>query len=216
MPYSHSKAERRRMAGLVRMKEMRIPRGRELPFSDFIYEKTEANKNRSQDLLKALGTQTGYKWDLIDLHKRVFEDSSIWYSLRNSHYPYKICEKKGEVFYLQAESYDQLQQNFSKNFRKALRKKKKRLSGVANPEFVCIKDKADLNWAFQDFIDLEGSGWKGREGRAIIRDRRHLRFYENLRNNFSETGSVELHLQKDRDRSIAGLFCLRKGETVYA
>lgn len=200
----------------MKLRGLKIPHPWDTPFGDFIYEKEAANKQLLNELLANLGKYLSDKWDYIQLPQRVFENSSIWYSIRDDHSAFIHSQKQGGCYYLQAESYDQIREKFSRKFKRNLRQQRNKLSRLGNSEILFLRTKNEINWAFQDFIELEGSGWKGDEGSSIKNNQTFVKFFEELRDNFSEDGQFEIELLRVNNKSVAGLLCLLTDDTVYA
>jgi len=121
----------------------------------------------------------------------------------------------GESQYLQCESYEQIRQKISKHFRSELNLKGNRLSRLGDVEYISARKKDDLNKEFNDFLELEASGWKGQHGTAIKSNVKDKKFYENLTDNFSDIDSCELSLLTLNNEIIAGSYWLVNDSTVY-
>lgn len=89
------------------------------------------------------------------------------------------------------------------------------LSQESGVEFVTAFDTETLSPAFDEFVDVEASGWKGRIGTAIQADRRLMGFYRSLIDGFTPTGGVRINLLRVGGRCIAGQFCLKVDRSLY-
>jgi CelD/BcsL family acetyltransferase involved in cellulose biosynthesis len=143
----------------------------------------------------------------------VFEDATVLYGLRSSPDLPQVKEKAGKCFYLESGSYDELTRGFSRNFKKVLRQVRNRLAKLEHVEFVTVREGADLAAAFRELLELEASGWKGRDGVAMRSQEQP--FYARLAENFAARGRCEITLLKVEGRSVAGLLSLFAGDTVY-
>lgn len=118
---------------------------------------------------------------------------------------------------LQYTSHDEFLSRISKNFRANLRKARNKLGKEAQVEFRCCTQAAELESAFQWFVQVEASGWKGQSGTgtAIQSDPALMRFYRGLLKRFGARGACEVNLLLLRNECIAGQFCLHLDDTVY-
>jgi len=82
-------------------------------------------------------------------------------------------------------------------------------------EFVCDMD--DLPKAYNIFVFLESSGWKGNSGsRTAIGNNFRLRqFYQSLITSFGERERCQINLLKMGNKYVAGQFCLKQGRRLY-
>jgi hypothetical protein len=200
----------------MKLRGLKIPQPWETPFGDFIYEKEEVNKPIINILLNNIESYLGHKWDYIELPESIFEDSSIWFSLKDDRSALIHSQKQGNCYYLQAKSYEEVKKKFSRNFKKSLRNARNRLNCLGNVEFLFLRAKDDVNWALQDLIKLEGSGWKGKEGTSIKDNQSSIKFFKELRVNFSESEQFEIELLRINNKCIAGLLCIFIDDTAYA
>jgi hypothetical protein len=127
-----------------------------------------------------------------------------------------ISEKKGEVYYFKVGSYEKIHKSLSKHFKQNMRTARNRLARENKVEFLAVRAKEDLkNWAFQEFIDLEGGGWKGEQGTAIKSNCKIKNSFENMVLNFSDDSKCEISLLKVNGEYIAGLLCFLTDDAVY-
>lgn len=114
-------------------------------------------------------------------------------------------------------TYDQLSQNFSKNFRTNLKKARNRLDKTPGASFVTATEPADLDRYFGDFLRVEASGWKGSagSGTAIALHPSLKNFYRSLIDQFVPQRRVCIYALQIEDQVIAAGFCLRDDHTLY-
>lgn len=116
----------------------------------------------------------------------------------------KIDVAAGEKAYL--DSLGSLKRNL-RRYRKKLEERGpvsvEILTGLAaKPSFI------------QEFLELEASGWKGRNGSAILQQPKDVAFYTALIQNFAARGRLEWHVIRVADRVIAAGMGLRCGASL--
>lgn len=195
-----------------RLRILQIPHCRDVDYGDFICTAQENNEVIMGFLIDCLKAE--YHWDFFIL-PNVTENSCVSHVLKSSSYTTMATEKKGESFYLQGESYEEITKKFSKKFRRNLNNARNRLSRLGNFKYISVRKKDDLKWAFQEFLEIEASGWKGEAGDAIKQHWKLKTFYKNLFINFSETQRCEINLLMINNKSIAGLLCILTDDTIY-
>ena len=98
-----------------------------------------------------------------------------------------------------------------KKLRSNLKRFRKKLAGRGSVTVELLKG-ADATEAFlPQFIALEASGWKGRNGTAIANNPRVVAFYETLVKNFARQGRWEWHAIRVDDRLVAAQMGARCG-----
>ena len=181
--------------------------------SDFIWEKKDSNKNVLKNIIDYLTRLENFKWSAIAFS--VLDDSSIYSSLQDLRHPLVIKGKDKEWYFLDCDRpYDDLRKGLSRNFKHNLKQSRNRLSRLEDVEFLHIRNMPDLQWAYKEFVDLEGSGWKG-EGGTAIRQRPELNnFYENLIKN--DTGNIHcvIDLLRVKGKNIAGQLSIQCLDTI--
>ena len=102
--------------------------------------------------------------------------------------------------------------NLSKKFIKNIR----RLANKAQEEHgpLCtrwVNDQRSLPAAFEAFLELEASGWKGEQGTstAIKHGSDLVRFYRQLLDSFGEDGTFQINLLEVGGVPAAGQMCVR-------
>lgn len=100
------------------------------------------------------------------------------------------------------------------NFRRNLKKAGKKLSIHPDVEFVFLRNAEPGNPCFEDFLRLEASGWKARNGTAILQNQRIVDFYRGITDNLASRGWLEWHLLKIGRRAIAAHMACRINKTL--
>ncbi|MEO8428393.1 MAG: GNAT family N-acetyltransferase, partial [Verrucomicrobiota bacterium] len=70
--------------------------------------------------------------------------------------------------------------------KKELRRIQTRLAAIGALEYVALESDADAEAWINDFIQLEASGWKGKDGSALASEAAHRSFFES-----AATGAIE-------------------------
>lgn len=112
--------------------------------------------------------------------------------------------------------YDQVQKRFSQNFRSQLRKANNRWKSVPGAEVFCATEPDAVRSAFDDFLRVEASGWKGRMGTAIAQDPNLVRFYRALMEALLPSRRVRITGLVTDGRVVAVKFCLLDAGTLYS
>ncbi|MFN8008883.1 MAG: GNAT family N-acetyltransferase [Terriglobia bacterium] len=111
-------------------------------------------------------------------------------------------------------SFENYRGNLSKNFKNNLNKAGRRLCQLAQPRYVFLRgDSANLN-ELQCFLEIEASGWKGRNGTAILQSEGLTSFYREISTRFLRRGCLELDFLEADGKRIAGHLRVRMGRSV--
>jgi len=139
----------------------------------------------------------------------------------------KYAAKKSDVFsflpdlngyggYLKIQNnYDNFFAGLGARFRRNIRRtsnKLKRLSGV---KAYRITEEKACQSCFDEFIKLEGSGWKGRRGTSIKDSPINLQFYRTLTMKLSENGLLEWHFLEAEGQSIGALLAVKSRRVLH-
>ncbi len=106
--------------------------------------------------------------------------------------------------------------DLSRAFRKTLRKSGNRLEKEGEIRFRDYEGAEALG-RWPEFVRIEDSGWKGREGSSIHRAAPNFRrYYRGLVELLSNMGSLRLFFLQVDNRSVAGEFGYFVGDTLHA
>jgi CelD/BcsL family acetyltransferase involved in cellulose biosynthesis len=110
-----------------------------------------------------------------------------------------------------------LAQPLSKNFRGSLRKARNKLLAMSGVDFVTAREVVELRAAFDEFLSVEASGWKGRGGKgtAIALHPKVEPFYRNLIDQFGPSGLCEINLLRVGNECISAQFCIAVRDIYY-
>ncbi len=142
------------------------------------------------------------------------KDSLLWGSVRDLD-PLRCCTQvthRIDVFDC-SQSFEDLMGRLKKHFRRNLRSHRKKLYKLEDVRFATNADDASLDEAFEPFLDIEASGWKGAQGtRTAIRFKPNQpAFFRDLARTFSDDDRCEINTLHVDGRCIASEFCIRTG-----
>jgi CelD/BcsL family acetyltransferase involved in cellulose biosynthesis len=114
---------------------------------------------------------------------------------------------------LDGKSY--LEKSLSSGSRKKLRQHRRRLAERGSLSSVIASEPAAVRSAIEEFLTLEASGWKGRQGTALLCDRRDAAFMRAAVVALAELGNASIHaLYLDR-QPVSMQIIVRCGATAF-
>lgn len=185
----------------------------EMQTSDFIAAPAAAGGHLLDELTHWLRSQRGVAWDELRLRK-VPEDSAIANSAR-THMPKATLALRYDAssYFDTSGSYDQATQAMSGKFKRNLRRLAGRAESTAPLRHQSYRTTEELASAFEIFLQIEASGWKGDVGTSsAIRCSPSMRaFYQALVHEFSALNASVINVLWHGDHPVAGQFCLHVG-----
>jgi hypothetical protein len=109
---------------------------------------------------------------------------------------------------------DQLWNSLSANFRKNLRKQRKKLEATGAVTWRFLRGAECTEDNIERFFELEASGWKGERGGAILRRPAAAAYYRDMLRALAKEGQLELHMLLLDDRCVAGQIGIRRHDTL--
>jgi len=104
------------------------------------------------------------------------------------------------------------QKNLSANMRKSLKLKKNRLKKAGPHSYLHFEGDAAVG-KWQEFLRIEDSGWKGRDGTSILKtEPEYRKYYEELTRNLSSTKDLHLYFLELNQKYIAAVFGYTAGD----
>jgi CelD/BcsL family acetyltransferase involved in cellulose biosynthesis len=113
-------------------------------------------------------------------------------------------------------SFDDYLKGLSKNHRKQLARRRRRLEEAGQVTVEVQTSTRGLGSALEDFVQLESSGWKKGSGTAIASRRANRDFYAEVARWAAERGSLRLSFLALDGRPIAAELGLEEGGVLYA
>ncbi len=175
----------------------------ELNLNDLVFSSAKDAEAILAQLIKYLNTEQKRPWDILALqHCRQggAVDAAIsqnkpprFLTLKNSRSDYLVCEST------QNNSVTKLSSKFKRNIRRL----KKKLQQKGELSIHMNKGEEQLAEAFEEFIELESSGWKGSQKTSLLHDKKLQSFYRSLLEKFGDSNACVIHTMKLDGRAIA-------------
>jgi hypothetical protein len=189
----------------------------QMQLSDFIFPQTVENAGLLNELTAWLRSQGRLRWDELRL-RRVSSESSIAYAAR-ARLPKasEALEYFTSAYFKADGTYEQATQAMTSKFKSNLRRRNRIAVQSAPLQLRVYRRPEELGRAFEIFLELEASGWKGAEGTssAIRCQPSMLRFYANLVREFGARDACVINLLWHGEQAVAGQFCLQVRRTLY-
>jgi len=188
----------------------------QMQLSDFVFPQTVENEHLLYSLTQWLRTQRIFRWEELRL-RRVSAESSIAYAAR-ARLPQGTVPLQYDTsaYFNTAGTYEQATHAMTAKFKSNLRRRN-RIAEETAPLRHQVYRREGLQQAFEIFLELEASGWKGEKGTssAIRCQPAMLAFYTGLLREFCAWDACVINLLWHGDRAVAGQFCLQIGRTLY-
>jgi CelD/BcsL family acetyltransferase involved in cellulose biosynthesis len=188
----------------------------QLQLSDFVFAQIESNAGLLNALVRWLRAQRTFRWDELRL-LRVRDDAALAYAARAG-LPRATAALLYDrsAFFDTRGSYDQATRAISSKFKSNLRRRSRLAEESAPLRFQSCRGSGELKDAFDRFLEIESSGWKGSAGTSsAIRCRPEmLAFYEGLVREFGARDACVINLLWHGEQAIAAQFCLQIGRTL--
>ena len=175
-------------------------------------------------LLDNIARQFDWPWDRLVVADTL-ESSSIAAALRQLPGRTLQVRDTGTCSVVPLRPYDELLKAMRAKYRQNLNRSRRMIASLEDPEFSLVSEPADVIRAFEEFIELEASGWKGgkshprgdvRRPAAMALNEKKRRFYLSVVRAFAEQGAVEIPCLRSQGRLIGAEVWLILGDTCYA
>jgi hypothetical protein len=110
---------------------------------------------------------------------------------------------------------DYMEKALSSASRKKLRQHRRRLREMGRLETVVAHSVADVQRGFEAFLTLEQSGWKGRNGTALLSSCDQANFGRSMVTALAQAGTASVHALELDGRPISVQVVLRAGLAAY-
>lgn len=163
------------------------------------------------------------RWDLFSANS-VLENSTISRALHSLSDDAVYESRRGRCAIVDIVDYDDAIRNMRKKFRGNLNNAKNRLAAQASVDFSCITQPNEVDSAFEEFVALEQSGWKGNPEKkradypnpaAIGLKRSKYLFYKNVVREFSKIDSLEIYLLKVNGKTVGAQIYTVLNQSAY-
>ncbi len=113
------------------------------------------------------------------------------------------------------DGFTEFLERYSKKFRKDITKKIQKIENLGNLELKIFQEKHEIDSAFDQFLMIEDSGWKGKAGTSIIKQPSKLDYYKYLKKQFSILDLCRINLLTLNDKPIAAQFGIAINDRLY-
>ncbi len=113
-------------------------------------------------------------------------------------------------------SFESLTSGLSAKSRANLRKSRRKLDSLSDVSFTTVACEPDLSAAFETFLQVEASGWKGANGTAILQRPGLEAFLRSLRTLHHEGDHCAINALHADGRCIAAELCFSTGDECVA
>ena len=204
--------EYRRAEGFLGLRVLGLPSHDHLCVADALVRRGEDHAAIMDSIIRQLRRSGAPEWDEL-LFPQVPYGSSVDLGLRGaSRKPFMVIrEVARDSDHIPNEGgYEATVKRLSGNFRRDLRRKLKHAEKQGVLSYRSVESPEELEEAFVAFLEIEGSGWKGREGtRSAINSNPGLEaFYRGLLRARTPDSHCVINLLYLDDTCIAGEFCL--------
>jgi CelD/BcsL family acetyltransferase involved in cellulose biosynthesis len=114
-----------------------------------------------------------------------------------------------------AAGWDAFLAGYSANFRAGIGKKIRRLERLGQVRVDTYSEPAQLLTAFESFLQVEDSGWKGAMGTSILKQPPVLEYYRYLLAHLGRLGLCRVSLLFLDNTVVAGQFGIEIGDCLY-
>jgi len=206
----------RRSVGRLRLWLWELPKHPHLVLGDMLVAQEWSRSDLIRRLLQTLDERLDLPWDGLHFHN-MLEDSMARHLLLSESPALVHLEKTGQSMYFQCGNLETALANCSKRFKQNLRRQSRKLAQQGTVSLTLARQGTELDAAFTEFLRLESSGWKGRNGKAsaIACHPRLLGFYRELKDRFAANNACLIALQKLNGIAIAAQLCFLSGSTLY-
>ena len=158
------------------------------------------------------------KWDRFTM-KHLIDSNPIIENIENSLKEFRVkynCRREAPSFFLTMEnSYDDYLKKRSANFRRNLKRIKKKITAAGDIKFYKVADFSNINNAYRALIEVEKKSWKHAHGTAISSIKRQEEFYKELCISTYSAGWLHLLFLYLNNKPIAYNMGLLKDNKYY-
>lgn len=179
-------------------------------YGDILFRKgsESALKSRLIDEILSDGT-----WDVLN-HRFCYSFSDSDHVLPEGYFKkgyYSFLRKEPTYTVILNNSFDRYYISRSSNMRSHLNRCKKRLS-TSSHKFKHYQG-SDAVELWPEFLRIEDSGWKGKNGTSILKSgEQYQRYYNGFINLLSKTNNLHLYFLELENKNIAGVFGFTAGD----
>lgn len=105
--------------------------------------------------------------------------------------------------------------SYNSKFRRNLKRKINKASGQGELRLECIAAPSELISAFDTFLAVENSGWKGRDKTSIYAQPKKKQYYQILLEEYGKKGLCQINLLYLNEQCIAAQFSIVIANTLH-
>jgi CelD/BcsL family acetyltransferase involved in cellulose biosynthesis len=140
---------------------------------------------------------------------RTSSTSALWDGLSGMPPSQRFAFDDGGEFRIPTDmSAEAFMKRLSKNSRQAVRSSARKFEALDGAAYVRAATGDELAAAFEDFLDVEMSGWKGTHGSAMRQHPALQASFRTLLDRLAVDGHCEIHSLHAEGRCIASAFCV--------
>ena len=201
---------------LVQPRYLGTLEGNELQLSEFIFAPVTDNASVLYELTRWLRSQRTLRWDVLRLLK-ISDNSSLGFAaMMRSPSLTLAADYDASAYFDTRGTYDEATRAMTSKMRSNLRRRARLAVSEAPLRFESCRRPEEVSAAFETFLDIETSGWKGSGGdRSSIRCRpRVLAFYTEMVREFAARNECVINLLWHGEQAIAGQLRLHVGQNA--
>lgn len=200
----------------IAVRELRFPAHAHAPLRDMLCGSSRSMHTASRALIDYLRRSLGARWDILALQP-VFPDSCTMRLFASERQRGYLREHVADCDFLPLDDVEGLHGRLSRNFRSNLSRARNKLAAAGDVSLECVRGGPSMAAAFEAFMEVEASGWKGAQGTgsAIKLDETLTGFYACLAGCGADGDGCEVALLGVNGRAIAAQLAFRVDATVY-
>lgn len=113
------------------------------------------------------------------------------------------------------DTHENFLSKFKSKFRANLKRKYNNASKLGKISFTSYNCTQDLEIAFERFLKVEDSGWKGADGTSILKQPKVKAYYLSMLNNLGPSNQCLINILSIDDKDIAATFCLTTNNIIH-
>ncbi|QOC24073.1 GNAT family N-acetyltransferase [Wenzhouxiangella sp. AB-CW3] len=159
------------------------------------------------------------QWDIFELPGLMSASptlQALCHSADSDSVSYGLWEAEQSPFITLESDWEQYLATRSRNFRKDLKRKLRRLENLGPVRLKIISDPIDVLSSLEVAFDIEAQSWKGREGTAMQSNERVCQFYRDLASGLASGGELCLHFLTINGMAIAFDLSIRYDGRLYS
>jgi CelD/BcsL family acetyltransferase involved in cellulose biosynthesis len=169
----------------------------------------QGHERKFQDLLLQMLLETKHDWDIFryEYAYSFYQPQGFFYEDQLKRSGFRWKKKKGITYTIDLNRTfeDYFYKDLSKKVRKNIKAGKNRLKKCEDYTFLHVVNHEAIK-LWPQFLHLEGSGWKGKAGTAIIKQEVTKRFYDYLTFFLASSNNLHLYLLFVKGQPISASF----------